>query len=339
MNVNHTDKVHIILPKAALSLVFDECDRFDHDETGGRIIGTFNENRGQLNLQVAGIIEPGPKAERSPVMLFQDGEYQERVFRKVEQEHPQIEHLGTWHTHHVNGLQTLSGGDITTYRKTVNHSNQNTPFFYALLVVRKDKTKDPLQRYAIKHFIFRRHHDDFYEIPSRQVEIVDTPLVWPLEDAAAVKHNEQAPKHPERAIQYSKYSMHSPANNLGAQPERVYDRDILAEYFQDVHPFTSAKLGFYWRGTIDLLDGSKVQVVLVEDATSDSPKYSLVLRNMPKSLEEVAELLAKQEFQSARVALITAERFCNRILYKQHIVGKPPKSKLRNLLCKFSLST
>jgi hypothetical protein len=336
MNVQHTSKVHIVLPKAALSVIFDECDRFDHDETGGRIIGTFNEDRGKLTLHIVGIIEPGPKAERSPVKLFQDGEHQEGVFRKIEREHPQIEHLGTWHTHHVNGLQTLSGGDITTYGKTVNHPKQNTPFFYALLVVRKNKTKDPLDRYAIKHFIFRRHHDDFYEIPSRQVEIVDTPLVWPLEDDATVKHGEDAPKQIEPT---ARYTAHSSASNLGARPERVYDRDILTDFFQDVRPFTSAKLGFYWRGTIDLLDGSKIPIVLVEDSTLDAPKYSLILRDVPKPLDEVAELLSKQEFPSARVALITAERFCNRFLYQQHIVGKKPKNKLRNLLCKFSLST
>ena len=240
------------------------------------------------------------------------------------------------HTHHVNGLQTLSGGDITTYGKTVNHPNQNTPFFYALLVVRKNKTKDPLERYTIKHFIFRRHDNDFYEIPSRQVEIVDTPLVWPLENAMAIKHSKDAPKHSERTI---KDSAHSPVANLGARPERVYDRDILKEFFQDVHPFTSAKLGFYWRGTIDLLDGSKVQVVLMEDTSLETPRYSLVLRDVPKPLEEVVELLSKQEYQSARVALITAERFCNRLLYSQHIVGKKTKTKWRNLLCKFSLST
>lgn len=314
MNVPHTSKVHIILPKAALSVIFDECDRFDHDETGGRIIGTFTENRGKLTLQVNGIIEPGPRATRSPVMLFQDGEHQESVFRKVEREHPQIEHLGTWHTHHVNGLQTLSGGDITTYRKTVNHPNQNTPFFYALLVVGKHRTKNPLERYSIKHFIFRRHDDDFYEIPSQQVEIVDTPLVWPLEDAADGRHNQNEQKH---IGQTTKPAAHFSAGNSGSLSERVYDRDILAEFYPGVRPFTSQKLGFYWRGNIELLDGSKVQAVLVEDASSNTSMYSIMLRETPDVLNDVAEALAKQEFSSARFALITAERFCNRVLFEQ----------------------
>jgi hypothetical protein len=308
MNVHQTSKVHIVLPKAALLEIFDECDRFDHDETGGRIIGTFSDDRGKLTLHVTGIIEPGPKSRRSPVMLFQDGDYQEGVFRKVEETHPEIEHLGTWHTHHVNGLQTLSGGDITTYSKTVNHPKQNTPFFYALLVVGKHGAKDPLERYAIKHFIFHRGDDGFYEIPSRQVEIVDTPLIWPLEQRTAT-HSHDSAKHAEP----------QQVEKLGARPERVYDQNILAEFYQDVRPFTSQKLGFYWKGKIELLDGSEIQVALVEDSSSDAPKYSLIIREAPKPLAEAAELLSKQDFSSARAALLTAERLCNRLLYKQHL--------------------
>ena len=313
MNVHHRSDVHIVLPKAALLEIFDECDRFDHDETGGRIIGTFNEDRGKLTLYVTGIIEPGPKARRSRVMLFQDGEYQEEVFRKVEEQHREIEHLGTWHTHHVNGLQTLSGGDITTYSKTVNHPNQNTPFFYALLVVAKHRSKDPLDRYSFKHFIFRRGDDDFYEIPSRQVEIVDSPLVWPL-GQPIIKHGHYTTRHAEP----------SPVGNLVARPERVYDRDILAEFYQGVRPFTSPKLGFYWRGNVELLDGSQIQVVLMEDSSSGVTMYSLVIREAPKHLVELAEQISKQEFPSARVALISAERLCNRILFEQ--LGNQPKS-------------
>ena len=307
MKIPHTNKVRIVLPEAALLEIFDECDRFDHDETGGRIIGTYKEHWGKLTLNVTGIIEPGPEARRSPVMLFQDGDYQERVFRKVEEQHKDIEHLGTWHTHHVNGLQTLSGGDITTYTKTVNHPNQNTPFLYALLVVGKNDGSDPLERYNFKHFIFRRGDDDFYEIPSKQVEIVNTPLIWPV-----VKRVPHHGRHVSAGME-PKWSV-----NLNAQPERFYDQDILSVFYTGVKPFTSPKLGLYWRGSLELLDGSEVQVVLVEDSSAERLTYTLMIRDAPKHLVEVAEKLSKQDFSSARVALITAERFCNRFLYKHH---------------------
>ena len=300
MTFHRTEDVRLILPQTALTVIFDECDGFDQDETGGRVIGTFREDGGKLALHITGMIESGPQAKRTAVSFFQDGEYQERIFRKIESSHPEIEHLGNWHTHHVNGLATLSGGDIDTYRRTVNHHNHNTPFFYALLVVAKRRTTDPLHRYSVKHYIFRRDDERFYEVPQRLVEIVDTPLLWPAESVHATKHGRQPV--PEM---------------LGARPERVYDRDILGEFYQGVRPFTSAKLGLYWRGPIELLDGSSVQVAVVEDSSVAVTRYSIVLRDPPDALKAVAEELAKREFPSARAALIMAERTCNGALYHQ----------------------
>jgi hypothetical protein len=317
MKIHHTSEVDIIIPKAALSVIFDECDLYDHDETGGRIVGQYRKEGEKLTIKITGIIEPGPKARRSPVMLFQDGEHQEKAFRTIEEKHPNIEHLGTWHTHHVNGLQTLSGGDIATYGKTVNHHNHNTDFFYALLVVGKRRTKNPLERYSFKHFIFRRGDDQFYEIAPRHVEFVDSPLVWPIGPAAELPHATHVSRQVESAYRNASSSHAEPVGAL-PQIERVYDRDILAEFYNSVKPYSSPKLGFYWRGPIELLDGSKVEVVLVEDATGQRPTYSLVMRDAPKSLKDLAATLAKKEFPSARVALISAERLCNRVIFEEN---------------------
>lgn len=308
MRVPHIHNINITLPAAALGVIFDECDLYDRDETGGRIVGTFKQHGDHLTIDVSGIIDPGPKARRSPVMLFQDGEHQEKIFRKIEEHNPDIEHLGTWHTHHVNGLQTLSGGDISTYTRTVNHKNQNTPFFYALLVVGKNDTENPLERYDFKHFIFFKGSDGFYEIPARHVQIVDSPLLWPAGAAVELKPT----NHTARQANVAQASGHSSRPQL----ERVYDRDILAEFYGNVRPFTSPKLGFYWRGPIELLDGSKVEAVLVEDSSGASHTYSLVLRGAPQCLKDATDVLAKQEFPSARVALISAERLCNRVLFE-----------------------
>jgi hypothetical protein len=272
-------------------------------------VGTYEEKGGKLVLRVAGMIESGPRASRSPVSFFQDGEHQERIFRQIERDHREIEHLGNWHTHHVNGLATLSSGDVTTYRKTVNHPNHNTPFFYALLVVAKHNTTNPLQRYNIKHYIFRRNDDNVYEIPQRDVEIVDGPLLWP-----AVPGSHRA--HEARPA----------GDQLGVHPERVYDRDVIGEFYEAVRPFSSQKLGLYWRGPVELVDGSKVQVVLVEDSSAHRPSYSVVLREPGDALSGVAEQLSKLEFPSARAALITAERNCNRVLYEQQASTHHAKS-------------
>jgi hypothetical protein len=301
MKFHTTDKVHLLLPKDALTQVFDECDGFDQDETGGRVIGTFEEHRGKINIRITGIIEAGPQARRSAVSFFQDGKYQERVFRKIEAAHREIEHLGNWHTHHVNGLQHLSGGDIETYHRTVNHRNHNAPFFYALLVTAKHRSSDPQNRYAVKHYIFRRGDERIYELHGEQIEIVNTPLIWPEPTA---HHQNKRESHMKE--------------ELRTNPDRAYDSDILSEFYQGVRPFSSAKLGVYWRGPLELLDGSKIEVVLLEDSEATRPTYTVTLREPPTVLKDLANEIAGVEFPSARAALITTERSCNRALYRQH---------------------
>jgi hypothetical protein len=301
MKFHSTDKVRLVIPKAALMTVFDECDGFDQDETGGRVVGTYQAEHDRLDIQVTGIIEAGPQARRDPVSFFQDGAYQEQVFRKLENSHRDIEHLGNWHTHHVNGLQHLSGGDVDTYFRTVNHRNQNTPFFYALLVTAKHRSSDPLRRYAVKHYIFRRGDESIYELRGRQVEVVEAPLVWPLGAGQQRKKGDDLGGH-----------------DLGANPNRVYDKDILGEFYRGVRPFSNPKLGMYWRGPLELLDGSKVEVVLLESFSGTKPTYTVTLREPPAALKSLAEEIGAVEFPSARAALITTERGCNRALYVQH---------------------
>ena len=300
MRFYKSNDVRIILPTAALTEVFDECDRFDHDETGGRVLGTFHEKEGTLTLKISGIIEPGPKARRSPVEFHQDGEHQERVFREIERTHPEVEHLGNWHTHHMNGLTHLSDGDIGTYKRTVGHPNQNTPFFYAMLIVAKLRREDPLHRYSIKHYIFRRSDDRVYEIPADCVETVDVPLVWPKKATVPAVESTADEK------------------SFSAQPERVHDHEYVSTFFPSVRPFASKKLGVFWRGPIELVDGSTVEVVLIEGQETQKLSYSIALRGAPPELETVAEKLQKDEFGTARAALVAAERNCNRAIWAHH---------------------
>jgi hypothetical protein len=138
----------ISIARPALEAVFDECDRHDVDETGGRLIGTYRRANGHYDIHVGGVIGPGPNAQRTPTFFMQDGDSQEQAFRAIEAQHPEIEHLGNWHTHHVNGLDTLSAGDKATYNRTVNHAKHNTDFFYALLVVSRNRRQAALRRQA-----------------------------------------------------------------------------------------------------------------------------------------------------------------------------------------------
>jgi len=60
------------------------------------------------------------------------------------------------------------------------------------------------------------------------------------------------------------------------------------------------------------------EVVLLEDAKATNPTYTVTLREPPATLKSLSEEIATVEFPSARAALITAERSCNRALYMQH---------------------
>lgn len=308
MKCEVTSDIHVVLPEKALTVIFDECDQFAHDETGGRVVGTFRQHGGKLSLQVTGIIESGPQADRSPVSFFQDGKHQERIFRQIEDHHPETEHLGNWHTHHVNGLQTLSGGDIDTYSRTVTHRKHNTSFFYAILVTAKHRTTDPLRRYSLRHYVFHRGDDKFYEVSPDMIQIVNEPLVWP----SATPHGKTEGRKGQL--------------DLGVQPERAYDQDILKEFYQGFRPYSSEKLGLYWRGALELVDGSKAQMVVLEDSAASKPSYTATLRDPADALKGIAEDLGKIEFPSARAALITAERSCNRALYEHQGHSREKKS-------------
>ena len=168
----------ISIARGALESIFDECDKYDADETGGRLLGTYRHKNGRYDIEVKGVLEPGPNAQRSPTYFLQDGDYQEKQFRAIEASHPDIEHLGNWHTHHVNGYPTLSGGDKATYFKTVNHEKHNTDFFYALLVVGKNRGGNPRYDDQAFHLPPRRRRRST-RFRQRDVRLVDAPPLRP----------------------------------------------------------------------------------------------------------------------------------------------------------------
>ena len=236
----------IVIHRAVLESIYDECDRHDHAETGGRLIGTYRtDSRDRLVVTVSGVIEPGPNASRTPTSLFQDGEYQARVFRRLESQLPTIEHLGSWHSHHVNGYPRLSQGDRDTYRRTVNHRKHNTDFFYALLVTRKNRSRLSGERYKVKHFIFYRSDSLEYKIPNSSISVVDEPAIWPR-----CAEPLRPPQPPTRA---------RPADSLARES------GFFKEAFPDLRPFQSKVSDtVYWRGRLALVDGSTAEVCVAE---------------------------------------------------------------------------
>jgi len=293
--------ISVTIARAALESVFDECDRYDADETGGRLLGTYRAKGSGYDIKVSGIIDPGPNARRSSTSFFQDGAYQEQVFRAIEAKHPDTEHLGNWHTHHVNGYPTLSGGDISTYRNIVNHRNHNTDFFYALLVVRKNAHGKP--RYDVRHYFFRRDDETVYEIPDNEIRVVDIALLSPTDGDDGT----------QRAATTQSLEEHQPQAN----PERAKDKDFFAEFYPDLRALFSEKLGApYWKGPLILVDGSRMDVVAVESANGNAPEYSIVTAGDHPACAEALTAYKGRKFASARHAIIQLEKDLNREIYR-----------------------
>ncbi len=291
-------KVEISMPKKALEAIFDECDRHDVDETGGRIIGMYEKKGRDYEINVLGVIAPGPNARRSPTSFFQDGEYQERVFREVEKDHPKLEHLGNWHTHHVNGLQTLSGGDRETYHVTVNHHNHNTDFFYALLVTRKHPHRD--RRYDVKHFLLFRGDDTIHELDESRIHMVDRPH---LGDGTAT-FSAQAPRDDTPA----------PA----AHEERARDQAVFSDFYPRLHAGFSQRLGaLFWKGEIPLVDNSAAELLVMENATKHGPTYSITITDPREAAAKVLSHYRDRTFRSARQAVWQLHQDVNQELYRR----------------------
>ena len=300
MNSHLKDAIATVsIPSLVLESIFDDCDRYDHDETGGRIIGEFRRAEdGLLRVAVTGVIEAGPNARRSSTSFFQDGDYQAEIFCQIESANPEVEHLGNWHTHHVNGFPTLSGGDIATYRRIVNHEKHNLDFFYALLVVARLSGEEAASRYRVKHYILMRGDDSVYEVDPANVVVTRDAPVWPPSSK------------PEPSRTGSRHS----------KEVRVRDSAIIPDIFPSLRAYWSKHAGtLYWKGELELVDGSSVDVTVPE---IDSPKdgeascYQVLAKNVPSPCAGVYEEFGGRQFRSVTQAVSAFERELNRSLYR-----------------------
>ncbi|MBX3562621.1 MAG: hypothetical protein KF780_12520 [Sphingomonas sp.] len=293
--------VEVTVPRAALEAIYDECDRYDHDETGGRLLGTFAVGRrGKLSVEITGIIEPGPAARRTPTSFFQDGEYQERVFRNLEDGYPEIEHLGNWHTHHVNGYPTLSSGDRQTYHRIVNHELHNSDFFYALLVTARNAGGKGGERYQTKHFIFRRGQPGDQEVPASAVKIVDRPIVWPVSPPPSRQETDRA------------------ASPAPSSDQRARDNEFFRDFQPSFRPFQAKASGnIYWRGQLALINETSIEVVIAEmDDDERRGRYGALFKGEVSDKSQFAQALPKMRFRSAIDACLTIESALNREIYR-----------------------
>ena len=165
----------IVFDRRIFDYILQELHRYPSSEEGGKYIGYIDltdRHRGKDRVIITDFLPGGPNATRTAVEFLPDGEFQEQLFRRTEKRDANIEHLGSWHSHHCNGLDRLSGGDIEGYFKTVNKPAYRPDVFVASLV--KHLPRNPHSSDWIDHFVFIRNHDRFYKITSH-VTIADAP--------------------------------------------------------------------------------------------------------------------------------------------------------------------
>ena len=294
--MKNVQSVRIEIAGRALQSVFEECDRYDSDETGGRMVGHFELERNTLVVRARGVIEPGPNAKRTRSSFFQDGDYQTEVFRRIEAEDPTIEHLGNWHTHHVNGYPNLSGGDVATYRRIVNHELHNLDFFYALLVTSRHEGRSGLGRYAVRHYLLFRGDDEVYEVDPRNVRITDEAMIWPKGPAGSEDRPQSDGVRRDLAVAV-----------------RADDQRILEVMYPSLKPRLSAKSEtFFWKGPLPLVDGTEAELRVVE--VDDDERLAYYPRVSPLSAE--AGKLCETPFRSASEAVRALELRLNRAIYE-----------------------
>jgi len=168
----------VIFDRHIFDYILHELERYPSSEEGGKYIGYIElaspsrRKDRDYRVVITDFLPGGPRATRTAVEFLPDGEFQEKLFREAERKDEHIEHLGTWHSHHCNGLNRLSGGDIEGYLKTVNKAAYRPEVFVASLVKHLPTSARDVN--WIDHFLFVRNHDHFYKI-THDVTIADSP--------------------------------------------------------------------------------------------------------------------------------------------------------------------
>lgn len=221
-------------------------------EVGGKLLGRIRRRGQQLVVQVETFIDSGPGATMSNTHLYPNGEYQENIFRVAEKFDPEIEHIGSWHSHHPNGLHHLSGGDIQGYSHSVNDKQYGLDHFLALLAIGICNEVP-----VIRYFLFTRGEDSYQELDPQYVEIV--PRHHKAEILLADAERLSTDRLPgAQAINHSTDTGHTPSDTLlDPQTLRAQDNRWLKQQgFEKLRTLRDLQTGaVYWRWV--LTAGSK----------------------------------------------------------------------------------
>jgi hypothetical protein len=167
----------VALHRDVVQRAVDEICANPSIEVGGKFVGYVSGDlvpkardwRSQfrrVTVSILGYLDVGPRADRSAVHHLSDTDYQYALFQRLLEEFPDLEFVGIWHSHHPNGLRTLSVGDVATGRRTVNSPGHDLPFLLSSLAV------DTSGLLGGRHYAFVRDHRKHYELHRSAVRVV-----------------------------------------------------------------------------------------------------------------------------------------------------------------------
>lgn len=184
----HIGLAGIHISKNLLNDIIHRAREHPYDEEGGVLIGHIDEDRWDYHshfqkslpvMHVYDFIPSGPRTQRTSVSLFSDLEFQEYEFERLTDIDPWVKHLGSWHSHHCNGIDRLSQGDLRSYFNILESPYHVHDYYVAILLYRLPL--EPLRRFSdvFQHFRFyllsRQKGRNCFELDASCIEIVDVP--------------------------------------------------------------------------------------------------------------------------------------------------------------------
>lgn len=272
-------------------------------EEGGKFIGKISKNGNQLKITVESYIDSGPRVNNSIGHLMPDGEYQEAMFRVLEKFDPDINYLGSWHTHHCNELAELSPGDIRSYKETLNSQEYGLDYFFALLVTSLHGAQ--IQK---RYYLFFRDQDGYSELNHSFVHIV--PGTSPLE--SILQNAEKAAfayrQNRSNLLYSGAYEATSRASQIETEADplekiRSEDQQWIRGQFPSAKPRRAKKDGsIYWEWQIRSNAG-QLDVYYKHPSNSPSRPAHLEILSEGKPILSEYILLYDSRFEKIRTCL------------------------------------
>ena len=172
----------IIISTHLLNAIANRARPYPASEEGGVLIGYIEDDWDPLNgftrsladLRILNFVPSGPRTIRSASALYSDLEFQEYEFQRLREVDPSIQHLGSWHSHHCNGLKRLSSGDLNSYFNILHSVNHSHDYYIAILLHTLPESRlrgaDAISRCFSFYVMSRRTGQRTYLLDSSCVE-------------------------------------------------------------------------------------------------------------------------------------------------------------------------